>query len=249
MKPFSSKTRLIPTLVLVLVFFLTANIAQAAAPAVEEPAPSEESQFTQEYYESEEYLDSIEDTNRKIDDYLANRISPRSSSTVNLNVPLFQQQEDWYCSFACMEMVLEYLTSADYSQSGIASAMGATGSPILYQVTNYLNSQLGAGTYQHLTTSQYSFSNSLTYSINNNKPLLCLVIPDALPNYTTTGNGGHYVVVKGYYVAFSGTNSTTVCMYNDPHYKSAHYGTYSCTIAEMTEALNDHSGWYIRGAN
>lgn len=79
--------------------------------------------------------------------------------------------------------------------------------------------------------------------------MICPVIPDGLPNYQSTGNGGHYVIIKGYYVAFSGSVSTAMCMYNDPHYIDDYYGTYSCTIEEMTNANDAHSGYYIRGVN
>lgn len=247
----SKKASFVAIVAIFLAFALSANVVLAATRPTEEQESSSENQTASEYYESQEYKDSVEETNRAIDNYLASTALPRSSSAMNLNVTLIKQEKNWYCSFACLEMVLEYLTSTDYKQDDIVAEMGLNGSPFLYQVTNYLNQELGAGSYQQLTIEQYPFANSMPYSINKNKPVICLVVPDVLPNYGSTGNGGHYIVVKGYYVAFSGSSSTAVCMYNDPHYSQDHYGTFTCEIETMEEALADHPehGWYIRGAN
>lgn len=246
------KTTIFALIALLVIFPFSTNAAFAATSPTEETQVSPEMQSDENYYESQEYMAAVAATDRLINEYMANFSQSRSSSTLNLNVPLIQQSTSWYCGPACMEMVLEYLTTTDYTQYGIASDIGLTGDgAYVGQIVSYLNSKLGSGSYQYTTISQSSFANSLTYSINNNKPVICLVVPDALPNYGNSGNGGHYIVVKGYYVAFSGNNSTTVCMYNDPHHNDAYFGTYSCNISEMVEALSDHpqGGWYIRGAN
>lgn len=195
-----------------------------------------------------ERLEEIAETNEKIDNYISQKFaSPaRSSSSNYLNVPLYQQINSYYCGPASVQMVVKYCTNSLISQSTLASSMGtsSSGGTYVYQVTQELNKRVGG--YQYTGTWEYSFSNGLIYSIDKGKPVVCHLMTGSLPNYPTTANSGHYVVATGYYVAFSGSSSTSTCRYNDPHYNSSYYGTYTCSISEMTAAINANAGYYIR---
>ena len=51
---------------------------------------------------------------------------------------------------------------------------------------------------------------------------------------------------RAYSVSFSGTSSSTTCQYNDPHYNSKYYVTYTCTMSQMLSAINANAGYFIR---
>lgn len=195
-----------------------------------------------------ERLAEIEETNKKIDRYISQKklLATRSTATKYLDVPLYQQANSYYCAPACVQMVVKYLNGALISQSTLANNMGtaSSGGTYVYRVTQELNNRVGG--YQYTGTWEYSFSNGLVYSIDKGKPVVCHVMTGSLPNYPTSVNTGHYIVTTGYYIAFSGSTSTSNCRYNDPHFNNNYYGTYTCSIAKMTTAINANAGYYIR---
>lgn len=191
----------------------------------------------------------IEEVNKRIDEYFANKISPASSSSNGLSVPLYKQDNSYYCGPASVQMAVKYITGITYQQSVLANSMGtsSSGGTYVYRIANEMNARCGSGTYQYAHTSEASFSGSLIYSIDKGKPVICHVKTGALPNYNYQSDTGHYIVAKGYYVAYSGSSSSSTCQYNDPHYNSNYYGTYTCSMSTMLSAINANSGYFIRG--
>ena len=194
-------------------------------------------------------LEDVADLVEKINAYVKKKAATKSSSGRQLSVPLYQQQEGYYCGPASVQMVLKYLTGTTYSQATLANSMGTAenGGTYVYRIRNELNSRTSAGNYQYLGTWEASFSDSLIYSIDKNKPVICHVKTGILPNYNYASNTGHYIVSTGYYVAYSGSSATATCRYNDPHNNNSFYGTYNCDISTMTTAINNNAGYYISG--
>ena len=149
-------------------------------------------------------------------------------------------------------ILCDYAADKDHcwpSQATLANSMGTAenGGTYVYRIRNELNSRTSAGNYQYLGTWEASFSDSLIYSIDKNKPVICHVKTGILPNYNYASNTGHYIVSTGYYVAYSGSSATATCRYNDPHNNNSFYGTYNCDISTMTTAINNNAGYYISG--
>jgi hypothetical protein len=110
-------------------------------------------------------------------------------------------------------------------------------------VTEVLNSYISSGQYQHVLTTASNFGNSLIYSIDGNRPIICHTNPQYLPGYPP-GSTGHYVVANGYAWGMSGGSGYSNVKYNDPN--PNHYGNYTCTVTEMTTAINMKAKYYIR---
>lgn len=193
--------------------------------------------------------EAVEELNEAIDLYIETKSATRSTSGKNLSVTLYQQNNTYYCGPACVQMAIKYLTGTLYSQSTLGSYMGTSsnGGTYVYQIANCLNAYVGSGSYRYVLTSETSFASGLVYSIDKNKPVVCQVKTGYLPNYGGSPNTGHYVLAKGYYVAYSGSSAVSNCYYNDPHYNSSYYGTFTCTMDEMITAINSHSQYYIMG--
>lgn len=144
-------------------------------------------------------------------------------------------------------MLLRFVQGTLYTQSNLAADMGTDSSgTYVYRITNTLNSKLGSTQYQHVLNSSYDFGNSLIYCIDRNKPIICHVKTGKLPNYNNMRDDNHYIVAIGYdWYASGGTGYSNV-RYNDCHWNSAYYGTFTCTVSEMVEAINRNAGFYIR---
>lgn len=208
-------------------------------------------------YYTEDYQNQIKDTNEKIDKYLKNKninnnsslfnnIGIMSSGSNSLSVPLYLQEQYYYCGPASTQMVLKYVTGVKYSQSTLASSNNlntTTNGTYVYKVTEVLNKYITTGQYQHVLTSRYAFGNSLIYSIDGNRPVICHVNPQYLPNYTGTATG-HYLVSKGYSWGWSGSNYYSTVYYNDSN--DDHYGTFDSPVSAMENAINQNAGYYIR---
>lgn len=203
---------------------------------------------TDALYNEPANIQQIERTNQQIEEYLESKMITYATSRGNLNVPCYQQSSKNNCSVACLQMVIGYATGSTITQSTIQSYQTSTyGSEwnYVYAVTGGLNHYVGG--YQYANTSNTNFSGSLITSIDNGKPVICQVTTVDLPNYTDGCIFDHYIVVKGYYAGFSGNNAVDQITYNDPHYSNDHFGTFTCTFAQMTACVNAHSGYYIRG--
>ena len=204
-------------------------------------------------YYSKEYQKELEKTNKKIDKYLESKnkaigeVSIKSGGTKNLSVPLYQQEVYNWCGPASAQMLLKFVQGTKYTQASLASSMG-TASPngtYVYMLTNTLNSKLGSNQYQFIKDSSYPFESSLIYGIDQNKPVVCHVETRELPHYS--GHiSSHYVLAIGYSWYASGSSGYSNVKYNDPNDQSIYYGTYTCDVGDMTDAINARAGYYIR---
>lgn len=120
---------------------------------------------------------------------------------------------------------------------------------IVYQITDTLNYYISGDPYNHVLITELSFTSGLVYSIDNGYPVICQVQTSELPIYDGH-TSGHYVVATGYYIAQYNQNAALderTVYYNDPNYRTAFYGSHSCTINEMKNAIDAKNDFYIMG--
>lgn len=198
---------------------------------------SDDSDYVEEITALKERVLEIED-----------EISPRSGGCKNLNVPLIQQVEDYYCGPASMQMVLKFF-GINKTQQELAKSTGTNqvNGTIVYNIWACLNTNLGEGSYKYVQTSNIRFGSGLMHSIDAGYPVICHVMTGALPHYDEY-NTGHYVVATGYFWGQGGsTGGADSVTFNDPNWNAKYYGTYSCSWAAMTTAIDNNARYYIMG--
>lgn len=99
--------------------------------------------------------------------------------------------------------------------------------------------------YVYVNLTEQSFINGLIYSIDRDYPVICHVMTEALANYTNE-DCGHYVVARGYISGYFGNEGVSNVHYNDPHYNDSHFGIHTDTIANMSTAIENNAGFFIR---
>lgn len=169
----------------------------------------------------------------------------RIGENVQLDVPLYQQEEDYTCGPACIRMAL-YKFGYDVTESSIAQATetNKADGTFVFKIKNVLNSYVG-NNYENYETYNTSFDSKLLTSLRAGYPVICLVRPTALPNYKNQHvPDGHYVIVKGFVLQTGATTQITI-QYNDPNYDDATFGSFTTTIPVMEQAIDANSGWYI----
>lgn len=204
-------------------------------------------EFWEDYY-SYENQQEVQQLNNKVENFVQSKKLLRSGMAKNLSVPIHKQETTYSCGAASVRMVLEYKTGTDYGETSLASDMGTQegiGTHI-DNIVSKLNTELGSGSYKKVSTSDISFGSGIMYSIEKDRPIICHIRTGTpLPNYSSAGSSGHYIVAKGYYFnAQAGEGSSTVT-YHDPHYNDSHYGTYTTSIEIMVQALNNRYGLYV----
>lgn len=197
-------------------------------------------------YNTAEYQRFIKDNIDHVNEVINSILRPRSSFQKRLDVPLYKQENGYYCGPAVLQMILAY-KGQSYSQDTLASYAGTNDGTYVYRMRNTLNQILG-DVYVYVNISDQMFKDGLYYSIDNDYPVVCHVMTGALEVYRRKNvNVSHYVVATGYVYGFSGNQSGEFVYYNDPHYKSAFFGRYRDTVANMSQAIANHSGFFIRG--
>ncbi|MFR1722727.1 C39 family peptidase [Emergencia timonensis] len=190
---------------------------------------------------SEENLKGVETLQQNVDNYLQANPTATTSGGRKLNVTMYQQDNDYYCGPACVQMVTYYGGFRLYKQSTLANYMGTNRADgtIVANMTKGINKYWTAGNYRHVTTSQKAFSSGLVYSIDKGRPVVCHVMTRALPLYDENHNYGHYVVATGY------DSGLKRVYYADPNWRSEFYGAHYSTWAAMNIAINNNAGYYI----
>lgn len=196
-------------------------------------------------YYTEEYQQFIKDNIEHSEEQVYNRIVPMSVDSRRLSVPLVKQETTYYCGPASLKMVLSY-KGKSYSQSTLASYAGTNSSEgtYVYRMKDTLNRILG-NRYVYVNVNDQSFGNGLVYSIDKDYPVICHVRTGALENYSGADTG-HYVVSTGYIAGFSGNNWVSDVYYNDPHYNDRYYGSHRDTFQNMSTAIDNNAGFFIR---
>ncbi|MCL2046185.1 MAG: C39 family peptidase [Oscillospiraceae bacterium] len=204
-----------------------------------------------------QYLNEIAETNKKIDDYMdifhTQSLATRSVATNILAITLAQQTSTINCGPACIYMALRYIKPNNYPTMATLTAECDTvndNGTIVYKATNVINSYLNSNEtqYQYTTTTTSSFSSSLIYSIDKNRPVLCCINTAYLTQYPSNSSSAHYVLARGYKAGFSGQNYIQDCYYNDSNYNNSYYGQFVIEIPAMVTAISMNNDHYIRAS-
>lgn len=190
----------------------------------------------------------IQEMNDIVNKYIEKSIKSNASDSKRLNVPLFQQEETYYCGPASAKMVIHYIDGRSPSQSKLASNMDTNrqDGTIVWKLARELNKYAPYG-YTNVSTS--SFFSDLIYSIDRGQPVVCHVLANKLPHSRGANTSGHYVVATGYMWGFIGGNAEEYVYYNDPHYDNDYFGRYRCTSSDMEQAIRSRYGYYIRSTD
>lgn len=176
-----------------------------------------------------------------------NIYTPQGGGTESLSVPLRQQQNGFYCGPASVQMVLAYFgyaaTQAKLAEDMLTNQLDGT---LVWRIASRINSSMGSGQYAFIHTSELSFSSKLLPSINDGYPIVCHTQTNKLPHYNGHSSG-HYVVVIGYSWVQGGSSGgqETRVIFNDPNYNDSYYGRHTCTVSQMTSAINANAGYFI----
>lgn len=184
------------------------------------------------YMETDEYRNLIQS---KLD-HLASVSSPNTAILENhLDVPWYTQENNYYCSPCCAQIVLAYISGTTYSQDYLAGLMGTQ--PVIGTYVDDL-----AAVVDQLSPEGYhwSFSSNLEQNFYPiavaNIDTNCPVIYNVDPSQFNIGYNscGHSIVGCGYqgdlvswYDPFPGFNDV-----------------WMCDTVEMNMALNSHEGGY-----
>ena len=175
-----------------------------------------------------------------------NKRIPVTGARKQLDVPLKQQSNYYYCGPASLQMVLKYkgksYTQGDLAQKSKTSKNEGT---YVYRMVNTLNDILG-NQYVYVNLTDQTFSTGLIYSIDKGYPVICHTYTSSLKHYNGKGSG-HYVVATGYIYGFYGNNNgVSDVHYNDPNNQNQYYGKHADTIEAMTKAIKNRAGYFIR---
>ena len=169
----------------------------------------------------------------------------RVGETYDLDVPLYQQVNKYYCGPVCVRMILKHFgMSVTENEAAKLCNAKSPGCSYLKDLTAALNEKLKKTAYYSKGTWNTSFIDNTIASIKANYPVICGVIPRYLPNYPDTNTSdGHFVVVDGYSIQ-AGAKTTIILRYNDPHYDDRYFGSYSVEYSQMEDAINAHWSYY-----
>lgn len=171
-----------------------------------------------------------------------------SGGNKKLNVTNYKQTNDCGCGPACIYQIGKYLGLANMeSLSSLTNRMtdnNQHGTDLDTQLKPYLNDRISTNKYVVFNVSKDSFFSLMVNSIDKNRPVICHVKPDKLPNNPYAGDG-HYVVAVGYDWYAQGSAGYSKVTYNDPHMNNSVYGTYTCDATVMTEAIRARYGYFL----
>lgn len=173
----------------------------------------------------------------------------RAGGSKRLSVTCYQQEQKNSCGPASCRMVLKYFGTSK-TEATLRTEMHELPDKDfthIDSVTSILNKYVSGKPYKKVFNSKEAFADNLMTNIDAGYPVICQVDTRKLPKYGGTSYK-HYVVATGYMWGQGGsTGGINTVYYNDPHYMSKYYGTAECTWSEMSEAINGHSGLYVRG--
>ncbi|MEA1975190.1 MAG: C39 family peptidase [Bacillota bacterium] len=122
-----------------------------------------------------------------------------------LSIPVFEQEENYYCGPATIKQVVHFLNSSSDNQNTIANEMGTTcnGTNML-EIRNYLNNNTSENyTYRgEVTNYYYTWLNFITTDIDIDKPVILEIDTTNIDSWPYVTEG-HYVNVSGYDTKYS----------------------------------------------
>ena len=172
----------------------------------------------------------------------------RAGGAKELSVTCYKQEEKNSCGPASCRMVLKYF-GVSKTESSLRTEMHNMANndyTHIDSVTSVLNKYISGKPYKKVFNSSEPFATNLRTDIDAGYPIICQVNTKKLPRYNNA-EFYHYVVVTGYRWGQGSTGGQTIVYYNDPHYNSKYYGAADCSWGEMSDAINAHSGLYVRG--
>lgn len=164
-----------------------------------------------------------------------------------LAVTNIQQSNTSGCGPACIYQIGNYLGFTNMgSLTALTNSMtdnNSHGTDLASQLIPFLNDRLSSNKYVLLNLSNNGFLTHLVSSIDKNRPVICHVKPEKLKNNPFVGSG-HYVVAIGYNWYEQGSSGYSEVTYNDPHHNDTVFGTYTCSVDEMTLAIRSRYGYF-----
>ncbi len=138
----------------------------------------------------------------------------RSNERV-LDVPVYFQDNDYYCGPAVAQMTLKYVTNRYIEQDTFARDMGTTkeNGTSIYSLASDINSYRGIDNYYVVRhTKERNFFESLQKTINDNHPVIILLNHPQKFNINYPTESGHFIIAHGY----SYTNGHKKIYFIDP---------------------------------
>lgn len=118
---------------------------------------------------------------------------------MTLQVPVYEQEKNYYCGPATVKQVTQFVTGSSHSQDYIAKVMGTSseGTTMAY-MTKYLNDVKGLGyVYDTGITDSYSvWLDAIFSSIRNSKPAI-IIVSDPRGNVLPYKTTAHFVNSSG----------------------------------------------------
>ena len=188
--------------------------------------------------------------------FAVSNVSPTSLTyfVEKLDIPVYEQQKNYYCGPANIKMVVQYLEGSSDNQSVYANYMGTdsyqeTNAYDMYRALNHYTSKSWVETWHYdLTTS--SFANLVKSNIDSNKPLILNTV--TTPLYVYNGVGlSHYITVSGYsYPASFGDSDWYQYLYYVDPYRANYgngttYGEHQDTVSNVFSSVNHTYGIVI----
>lgn len=199
-----------------------------------------------DYYSAEQTL-----IRERLIEKISQHPSKLTGGQKTLSIRESEQDNKYYCGPATVQIVINYKTGANWSQSKLASEMGTTSSSGTSRgaIVKELNKYIGANTYTDVSVSSIGVGAGAQYSIDNDCPLIYHVMPTVFDSYEGYTSSGHYIVGNAYKIGWSGSQSFNEVTYFDP-FRTAKgsYGFHNVTLDLMTKALNAKDGHYIMKA-
>ena len=163
-----------------------------------------------------------------------------------LNVPVYKQRDNYSCSLACTQMVLDYVGNKYMSQDKIASKTGYTTVGLSTDaIAAFLNREIAPNTYEYANINNVNMENSIIIGIEHDKPTICQTWTTELDDKYNFSSG-HYVVAAGYEAGFSGSSSVAKVTYIDPFENgSGSLGYNTISMSKLKRAIRANPSSYI----
>lgn len=158
--------------------------------------------------------------------------------TVNsvLDVPVFKQENNYYCGPATVKQVLHFLNGSSLSQKTYASELGTTTSGTnMVNIPDVLNEhrQNDGPSYSYREFDEFkNWYPHVALDIMNERPVI-IDITSTKDNWLYA-TSGHFMCISGY----DDSTSTKYAWVTDPHPK--HYGTYKYKAEEVYTVNRAH---------
>lgn len=129
-----------------------------------------------------------------------------------LNVPVFQQPNDYYCGPATTKQVAHFINGQSQDMVTIATSLGTSPGygTVIGNIRTYLNSNTRHSYQIEWDTRNYStWENQIKFGMDNNKPAVLLISPSTSRGWAYSTSSGHYVNTSGLSINTGGITPTS----------------------------------------